>query len=157
MRGGKFAHSQVRDHLISSLNFLKDEVIWVNSLINVVHSGSRAWPCLAVPSAQTPFAPALSELSFHAISMHGKGRDKGLIGCVGERIWWCGLSPSAPAAQPQPAPAVLFCTVHSGWKPSQQNGREHLMGHKWQLWPRTHPRNCPHKLNFRALQSPDGV
>lgn len=58
----------------------------MNSLLNPTqcwgHTGSRAWPCLAFPSAQTPVAAALPEL-FHLISVHWQGRaEKEQTGCV---------------------------------------------------------------------------
>lgn len=61
----------------------------MNSLINSAHAGSRAWPCPAVSSAQTPVAAALPELFIarYFCALAGQGRDKGLIECVWERIW----------------------------------------------------------------------
>lgn len=137
MRGGKFAHSQVRDHLfpqrwgnLSEFPAKPDSVLgshWQQSLAMPCFSISSNTSCCSTPWVISPYFCALA----------GQGGE-GANWVCGERIWGCGLSPGAPAA-PQPAPAVLFCTAHSGWKPSQQNGTEHLMGYKWQLWPRTHP------------------
>lgn len=66
----------------------------MNSLLNPAHTAAELGRALLFHQLKHQLLQRSPNWSFHVISVHWQGR-LGLIGCVGERIWWCGVSPTS--------------------------------------------------------------